>query len=142
MRVLIASDSLTQSGQLIHDRQDLESVEIIANTQDEAEVTEVVHRLEPDVLILDMQGPGEDSVRVLQNIHRNGSYPIVIILTDDTRLQYRKFCVEAGAHFLFTKSTELHKIQEVLTRLTHGNNILKDCRCLFEFWGNPEVSAG
>ena len=68
------------------------------------------------------------------------NFPIVIILTDDKGLQHRKDCIEAGAHFIFDKTTETYKIQEVLTRLIQGNNILKDS-CLFEFWENSETTV-
>ncbi|MFC1920338.1 response regulator [Chloroflexota bacterium] len=141
MKVLIASDSLTDNKRLIHGEQHLERVEITAGIQYETEVPEAVHNLEPDILILNITTLEKAGIRVLQNIRQNGSSPIVIMLTGDTHIQYRKACIEAGAHFFFNQSTELHKIQEVLTRFLQGNNILKDS-CLFEFWENPQTMAG
>lgn len=140
MKVLIASDSPAKSESLVKDEKRFDCTGIVTAIRDEEKITRAVTSLKPDVLILNMQVLGRTGVRILQSIRQKSSSPIVIILTDDKGLRHRKDCVEAGAHFIFDKTTETYKIQEVLTRLIQGNNMLKDS-CMFEFWENPEKAA-
>jgi DNA-binding response OmpR family regulator len=140
MKVLIASDSPAKGESLVKDEKRFDCTGIVTAIRDEEKITRAVTSLKPDVLILNMQVLGRAGVRILQSIRQKSSLPIVIILTDDKGLQHRKDCVEAGAHFIFDKTTETYKIQEVLTRLIQGNNMLKDS-CMFEFWENLETAA-
>ena len=140
MKVLIASDSPANSDSLIKNKKGFDCTAIVTAIRNEEKITSTVSSLKPDVLILNMQVLGRAGEKILQNIRQKSSFPIVIILTDDKGLQHRKDCIEAGAHFIFDKTTETYKIQEVLTRLIQGNNMLKDS-CMFEFWENPETSV-
>ena len=140
MKVLIASDSPANSDSLIKNKKGFDCTAIVTAIRNEEKITSTVSSLKPDVLILNMQVLGRAGEKILQNIRQKSSLPIVIILTDDKGLQHRKDCIEAGAHFIFDKTTETYKIQEVLTRLIQGNNMLKDS-CMFEFWENPETSV-
>ncbi len=140
IKVLIASDSPAKNDSLIKNEKHFDCTGIVTAIRDEEKITGAVSSLKPDVLILNMQVLGRTGVSILQNIRRKSSLPIVIILTDDKGLQHRKDCIEAGAHFIFDKTTETYKIQEVLTRFIQGNNMLKDS-CMFEFWEKPETAA-
>jgi len=117
MKIFIADDSAVVRERLIEMLSELPEIEIIGQAQDGLEATNLIKKLNPDVVILDIRMPRENGIDVLQNIKRDKQAPIVIMLTNYSYPQYRKKCMEAGADFFFEKSTEFEKVMEVVKRV-------------------------
>ena len=117
MKVLIADDSEVIVRRLVTMFAEIKGVEIAdqAGTVDEASTA--VLRMRPDVVILDMQMPGGNGLDVLKSMQRNSVTSTVIVLTNHAFPQYRKKCLQSGAHFFLDKSTEFEKVAELLQRL-------------------------
>jgi len=114
MKIFIADDSAVVRERLIEMLSELPEIEIIGQAQDGLEATNLIKKLNPDVVILDIRMPRENGIDVLQNIKRDKQAPIVIMPTNYSYPQYRKKCMEAGADFFFEKSTEFEKVMEVV----------------------------
>ena len=117
MKIFIADDSAVVRERLIEMLSELPEIEIIGQAQDGLEATNLIKKLNPDVVILDIRMPRENGIDVLQNIKRDKQAPIVIMLTNYPYPQYRKKCMEAGADFFFEKSTEFEKVMGVLKKV-------------------------
>jgi len=117
MKIFIADDSAVVRERLIEMLSELPGIEIIGQAQDGLEATNLIKKLNPDVVILDIRMPRENGIDVLQNIKRDKQAPIVIMLTNYPYPQYRKKCMEAGADFFFEKSTEFEKVMEVVKKV-------------------------
>jgi len=117
MKIFIADDSAVVRERLIEMLSELPEIEIIGQAQDGLEATNLIKKLNPDVVILDIRMPRENGIDVLQNIKRDKQAPIVIMLTNYSYPQYRKKCMEAGADFFFEKSTEFEKVMEVVKKV-------------------------
>jgi len=117
MKIFIADDSAVVRERLIEMLSELPEIEIIGQAQDGLEATNLIKKLNPDVVILDIRMPRENGIDVLQNIKRDKQVPIVIMLTNYPYPQYRKKCMEAGADFFFEKSTEFEKVMGVLKKV-------------------------
>src|SRR5271167_3135809 len=76
-----------------------------------------VQSLRPDIVILDLHMSAGRGTEVLKTIKQGQVSPIVIVLTNHAYPQYRKKCLENGAHSLFDKSTEFAKAATVLKEL-------------------------
>jgi DNA-binding NarL/FixJ family response regulator len=122
MKVFIADDSATVRERLITMLSELEGIEIVGQAQDAVEATKAILKLKPDVAILDIRMPGGSGIDTLRNIKRVTPAPKVIMLTNYPYPQYRKRCLDAGADFFFDKSSEFHKVTEVLEQM------MQDCR--------------
>jgi len=61
--------------------------------------------------------PGGSGIDVLESLKKHPFPPIVIMLTNHVDRQYRKKCLNNGASFYFDKSTEFHRVAEVLQNL-------------------------
>jgi len=122
MKVFIADDSATVRERLITMLSELEGIEIVGQAQDAVEATKAILELKPDVAILDIRMPGGSGIDTLRNIKRVTPAPKVIMLTNYPYPQYRKRCLDAGADFFFDKSSEFHKVTEVLEQM------MQDCR--------------
>ena len=117
MKIFIADDSAVVRERLIEMLSELPEIEIIGQAQDGLEATNLIKKLNPDVVILDIRMPRENGIDVLQNIKRDKQAPIVIMPTNYSYPQYRKKCMEAGADFFFEKSTEFEKVMEVVKKV-------------------------
>lgn len=117
MKVFIADDSALLRERLIDMLSEIEGIEIVGQAQDSLSAVRSIHRLKPDVVILDILMPRGSGFNVLQNIKKNKVAPVVIMFTNYPYPQYRKKCMEEGADFFFDKSSEFGKINDVLKQL-------------------------
>jgi len=118
VKVLIADDSAMVRERLASLISELETVELIGQTEDASETLKAIRQLKPDVVILDIRMPGGSGIQVLEAIKKEARAPLVIILTAFSYPQYRKRCLEAGAEFFFDKSTGFDCVVEVLRHLS------------------------
>lgn len=122
MKVFIADDSAPVRERLKTMLSELQGVEVAGQAGDAVEATKSILELKPDVVILDIRMPGGGGIDTLRNIKRVTPAPRVIMLTNYPYPQYRKRCMDAGADFFFDKSSEFHKVIEVLKQM------MQDCR--------------
>jgi DNA-binding NarL/FixJ family response regulator len=77
-------------------------------------------RLDPDLVILEVRGPGGDSLRPtlakIRQMRRHGRRPSIGILTNAVSRQHRQSCLDAGADFFLDKSLEFEKVPAILRR--------------------------
>jgi len=117
MKVFIADDSEYICNSLKAMLSKIPGIEIIGQAGETREAIELIYKLKPEVVILDIRMPGGSGMEVLKQIKKNASAPLVIILTNFPYPQYRKKCMELGADFFFEKSSEFARIPEVLKQL-------------------------
>jgi DNA-binding NarL/FixJ family response regulator len=117
VKVFIADDSAVLRKHLIDVLSGFERIVIAGEAENSGQAIDSIHRLKPDVVILDVRMPGGGGIEVLQKIKNEKASPIVIVFTNYPYPQYRKKFMEAGAEFFFDKSTESEKMIEVLQRL-------------------------
>ena len=122
MKVLIADDSILVRERLVGMLSEFDQIEIIGEARDGLETMDAIRKLNPDVVILDLRMPKSNGTNVLKSIKKDVPHPIVIVLTNYPSPQYRRKCIELGAHFFFDKSTEFDKIPEVLEQLVLRSN--------------------
>ncbi len=110
MKILIVDDSAIVRERLKGMLSEVPKVETISQTKGSLEALESLHKLKPDVVILDIQMPGGSGIGLLQEMKRGNQPPLVIVLTNQSYPQYRRKCLDAGADFFFDKSTEFDKV--------------------------------
>jgi DNA-binding NarL/FixJ family response regulator len=123
MKVFIADDSSLLRERLTDMLSELEGIEIVGQAQESLSAVRFIHKIKPDVVILDIWMPGGSGFNVLQNIKKNKVANVVIMFTNYPYPQYRKKCMDAGADFFFDKSSEFEKITEVLKQLIKDSHI-------------------
>lgn len=117
MKIFFADSSPFGHGRLVNLLTDIEGVEITGYALDGLTAYDLIHKKNPDVVILDIEMPGRSGIELLRQLKRELPSLIVIVLTNASHPQYRKRCTEAGANFFFDKSTEFRKVPEVLRHL-------------------------
>ena len=117
MKVFIADDSAVVRERLKEMLSEIPEVKIIGQAEDGLQATNLITKLNPDVVILDIRMPRGNGIDVLQNIKKDNPALIVIMLTNYPYPQYQKKCMDLGADFFFDKSSEFEKVTEVLKKL-------------------------
>ncbi|MEX1139192.1 MAG: response regulator transcription factor [Bacteroidota bacterium] len=110
MNVVIVDDSPIVRARLITMLDDLENVRIVGQAKSGEEALEVVSRINPDAMILDIRMPGLSGVDVLERLKKSHPNMRIIMITNFPYQQYRERCLAAGADHFFDKSTEFDKI--------------------------------
>jgi DNA-binding NarL/FixJ family response regulator len=120
LKLLIADDSAALCDRLVNMFSELEGVEVIGLAQDVPSAHAAIRTLSPDVVILDIQMPGGSGIDVLRAVKEKRSSTIVIMLTNHPYIQYRQKCLELGADYFFSKSTDAQRLREVIEELTES----------------------
>ncbi|MBX2998611.1 MAG: response regulator [Caldilineaceae bacterium] len=81
LRLIVADDSAVFRSALCQYLSSLKSVTVLGEAEDGIQALEMVNRLSPDVLLLDLSMPRMDGYAVLQHLHAQESSVSVIILT-------------------------------------------------------------
>jgi CheY-like chemotaxis protein len=117
MKVLLADDSKLVRERLAVQLCELEKVEVVGEADYIPELLELIQRLKPDVVVLDIHMPGGNGIQALEAIKKEPGSPVVIMLTMLPYPQYRKKCLEARAEFFFDKATEFDLVMQALKQL-------------------------
>jgi DNA-binding NarL/FixJ family response regulator len=118
MKVLVVDDSEIMRERLKDMLSEVTEDEAIGQAKDTPEAIEMLRKLNPEVVILDIEMPGRSGIDLLREIKKSKQTPLAIVLTNQSYPQYRKMCIKAGAHFFFNKSTEFDKVARVLKQLS------------------------
>jgi DNA-binding NarL/FixJ family response regulator len=129
MKVLAVDDSGIVRERLKDMLSEVTEEEAIGQAKDKPEAIEMVRKLNPEVVILDIEMPGRSGIDLLREIKKRKQPPLAIVLTNQSYPQYRQACIKAGADFFFDKSSEFDKVAQVLKQLSKkGVTKRRDCK--------------
>ena len=114
MRVFVVDDSPLVRERLVALLSEVEGVEVVGTADNADEGIDSLRKLKPDVAVLDIRMPSGSGIVILEAVKREEGCPCIIMLTNYPYPQYRKKCMDAGADYFFDKSSEFHKVTEVL----------------------------
>ncbi len=101
-----------------------DSIRVLAEAADGAEAVELIPRLKPDVVLLDMRMPGMSGLDVLQALSVRRCLPPTIILTtfDDDQLVLAG--LQAGARGYLLKDVSLEQLVEAVRTVADGGSLV------------------
>jgi len=123
MKVFVVDHSTPVRKRIIDILSELEGVEIVGEAEDAIAAAVLIRESQPEVVILDVQMPAFTGIDLLNSLKSNDHVPVTIALTNYPYPQYRKKCQEAGAQFVFDKSSEFEKITEVFREMIGGMKV-------------------
>jgi CheY-like chemotaxis protein len=115
MRVVIADDDALSNTHLARLLEAFAHVEVVGVAADGREAVDIVDRLDPDLLFVDVEMPKLNGFQVLESIKLQ---PLVIIVTAHT--EYRHLTLDTDALYCLRKpfdAAELHKAMDKIDRL-------------------------
>lgn len=100
-------------------------IRVVAEAADGAQAIEVIPRVKPDVVLLDMRMPKLSGLDVLKQLNVLGSLPPTIILTtfDDEQLVLAG--LKAGARGFLLKDVSLEQLVDAVKAVAAGGSLVK-----------------
>lgn len=101
-----------------------DAIEVIAEAADGIEAIELIPKIKPDVVLLDMRMPGMSGLEVLQALNDKGQLPPTIILTtfDDDQLVLGG--LKAGARGYLLKDVSLEQLVDAVKVVAGGGSLV------------------
>jgi DNA-binding NarL/FixJ family response regulator len=124
IRVVIADDqALVRGGfrMIIDSRDDLE---VVGEAVDGEEAAELVERLRPDVVLMDVRMPGLDGIEATRRIVAAGGEARIIILTTYDADEYVFSALRAGASGFLLKDVRPNDLVEAIRVVAGGDALL------------------
>ena len=122
-KLLIVDDSAEIRKGLKRFVAELSSIELVGEAEDGISALEMIERLKPDFVTLDIRMPGLTGIMTLQEIKKKYPLTTVLMLTNFAFDHYRQICKKEGADYFFDKSHEFEQMIETLKSLS-DNSIL------------------
>ncbi|MGS2646709.1 response regulator [Streptosporangium sp. LJ11] len=120
--LLVDDESLIRAG-LRFILESAPDVEVVGEAADGDEAVDAVHRLGPDVILMDIRMPRTDGLAATEAIRRLARAPAVVILTTFDSDEHVFTALEAGACGFLLKDTSPHDLIRAV-RLAHSGDAM------------------
>jgi DNA-binding NarL/FixJ family response regulator len=117
LKIFIADDSELLVEKLDNILSDIQDIKIIGKAYDALTAADLIKKLIPDVVILDIHLNDGSGIEILKQIKKNNPSTIVIIFTNHSESDYRKVCLKASADYFLDKSIEFEKTLDICKNL-------------------------
>ena len=124
VRVAIADDqALVREGfRMILDARD--DIEVVGEANDGADAIDLVMRVAPDVVLMDVRMPGVDGLEATERIVASGSAAKIIILTTYDLDEYVYTALRAGASGFLLKDVRPQELADAVRVVARGDALL------------------
>ncbi|WP_461024635.1 response regulator [Thalassiella azotivora] len=100
-----------------------DDVEVVGEASDGAQAVDVVQRLRPDVVLMDVQMPGVDGVRATADVVASTDSRVIVLTTFD-RDDYLFDALRAGASGFLLKNTVPEDLVDAIRAVAAGHALL------------------
>ena len=137
IRVVIAEDQAMVLGALAALLEIESDIEVAGKAHDGAEALEAVERLDPDVLLTDIEMPRMTGLDVAAALRSKKARTRVVILTTFARSGYLRRAMDSGAVGYLLKDTPADQLANAIRRVHAGGRAI-DPLLATEAWGEPD----
>jgi CheY-like chemotaxis protein len=118
IRVLVVDDSSAFLSTLCSFLQDDPNIKLVASARSGLEALAVVEELHPDLVLMDLQLPELNGLKVTARLHhRFPNLPVVMMTSHDVP-GLREVCKQGGAYAFATKGRLLQELSAILKEVT------------------------
>lgn len=137
IRVLLAEDQAMMRGALAALLGLEPDIEVLATVADGESALREAHRLQPDILVTDIEMPGLSGLDVAQRVQRFDRPCKVVILTTFARGGYLRRAMDAGVAGYLIKDAPAEQLAAAL-RAVHGGGRVIDPQLAVSAWGESD----
>jgi DNA-binding NarL/FixJ family response regulator len=113
--VLIVDDSILIMERMIPIMEEIENISFVVHAGSYKEGLEVLSRLTPDMVLLDINLPDKSGIELLRLIRERHPEITVLMISNNADPYYRNICKKLGAQHFLDKSTDIDRIPSVLS---------------------------
>lgn len=99
-------------------------IEVVGDAGTAAETLEMIQRVRPDVLLLDLSLPDKSGFDVLNEMRESDTAPLVVVLTWHTEPSYAARAIAAGAHGYVNKSVTPEDLLAAIRAVSRGEQVI------------------
>jgi len=137
IRVLLAEDQAMVLGALAALLEIEKDLEVVGRARDGEEAIQMARRLDPDVVVTDIEMPGRTGLEVAQALRGLERPPRVVILTTFARPGYLRRALESGATGYLLKDAPSDELAEAIRRVHAGGRAV-DPELAVEAWSEAD----
>ena len=137
IRVLLAEDQAMMRGALAALLGLEPDIEVLGTVADGESALREAHRLQPDILVTDIEMPGLSGLDVAQRVQRFDKPCKVVILTTFARGGYLRRAMEAGVAGYLIKDAPAEQLAAAL-RTVHGGGRVIDPQLAVSAWSDAD----
>jgi DNA-binding NarL/FixJ family response regulator len=113
--VLIVDDSILIMERMIPVMEEIENISFVVHAASYQEGVEVLSRLTPDMVLLDINLPDKSGIELLRLIGERHLKTAVLMISNNADIYYRNICKKLGASHFLDKSTDIDLLPSVLS---------------------------
>jgi DNA-binding NarL/FixJ family response regulator len=117
LQIILVDDSEPMRERLAASLTALEGVEIIGQASDVPSGMRLLEARHPDVLIMDVELPGQSGMDLLKIAHRRKFAPVIVMFSIHDHPKLRKLCEDNGATHYFHKLTQFDNVADLCRAL-------------------------
>ncbi|MEU3792524.1 response regulator [Streptomyces fructofermentans] len=121
--LLVDDDALVRAGLRLM-LASAEDITVVAEAADGTEVTDLVDRHRPDLVLMDIRMPGMDGLEATRLLRARADAPEIVMLTTFTTDGYVLRALQAGAAGFLLKHTPPSQIIDAVRRATAGEPVM------------------
>lgn len=114
MKIVIANDSYLMRERIKILLKDFENVSLAGETDNGKEALEMIIKLKPDLVILDIRMPELNGIELIKKIKELKLKSLICILTNYPYPQYKRKCLDEGADYFLSKTEDFEKINSII----------------------------
>ncbi|MFT3754622.1 MAG: response regulator transcription factor [Pseudoxanthomonas sp.] len=137
IRILLAEDQAMVRGALAALLGLENDIDVLAAVADGESAWRELQRLQPDVLVTDIEMPGLTGLELAQRIQRHQLPTRVVIVTTFARAGFLRRALEAGVAGYLLKDAPAEKLAEALRQVARGGRAI-DPQLAMEAWGEAD----
>ncbi len=99
-------------------------IEVVGDAGTAAETLDMIQRVRPDVLLLDLSLPDRSGFDVLNDMRESDTAPLVVVLTWHTEPSYAARAIAAGAHGYVNKSVSPEDLLAAIRAVSRGEQVI------------------
>lgn len=99
---------------------------IVGDACNGKDVMQMVRKLRPDVVVLDIGLPGIDGLNVLKRLRLEPAPPRVMVLTGQPANLFARRCLDAGASAFMSKDEDLEALLSAFKAMIKGYSVFPD----------------
>jgi DNA-binding NarL/FixJ family response regulator len=113
--VLIVDDSILIIERMIPLLEEIENISFVVHAASYKEGLDVLSRLTPDMVLLDINLPDKSGIELLRVIQERHLEIAVLMISNNADQYYRNICKKLGAQYFLDKSTDIDLLPSVLS---------------------------
>lgn len=128
LKIVTVDDSCVVAERLKSILSEIESVEFLGNARSVSTALGLIHKEEPNVVIIDIHLEEDvtegNGMNLLIRLRKQYPHLKIIVFTNLSELHYRITCLANGANYFFDKSHDFTKISATLKKIHTQNEDL------------------